>query len=116
VGQLRCSWDVATIGRCPRARADQLVVGDLAYEGGIESGDAMLTGQHVSFEYRVTNIYRREAREGGEIVHHYSDISPAIQDVRECLQPPTGEASLSFPERMWKYDAILTGPTESDGL
>ena len=90
MGQLRCSWDVATIGRCPRARADQLVVGDLAYEGGIESGEAMLTGQHVSFEHRVTNIYRREAREGGEIVHHYSDLSPAIQDVRARLHPPPG--------------------------
>jgi ketosteroid isomerase-like protein len=89
VGQLRCSWDVATIGRCPRARADQLVVGDLAYEGGIESGDAILAGQHVSFEQRVTNVYRREAG-GWKIVHYHSDPSPAMQDVRARLHPPPG--------------------------
>jgi len=75
----------------------------------------MLAGQHVSFEQRVTNISRREAR-GWKIVHHHSDPSPAMQDVPERLQPPPGEASLSFPERMWKDDAIPTCPTESDGL
>lgn len=35
--------------------------GDLAYEGGIEAGKAMLAGQHVSFEHRVTNAWHSEA-------------------------------------------------------
>ncbi len=50
------------------------------------------------------------------IVHHHSDSSSAMQDVRERLPPPPGEASLSCTERRWKDDAIPPGPTESDGL
>jgi ketosteroid isomerase-like protein len=63
------------------------VVGDLAYESGTESGGMTLAGQHVSFEQRVTNIYRREAG-GWKIVHHHTDLSPAMQDILARLQPP----------------------------
>ena len=62
---------------------------DLAYETGIESGEGTIAGQPTSVEHRVTNIYRREAG-GWKIVHHHSDPSPAMQDVRERLQPPPG--------------------------
>ena len=55
------------------------VVGDLAYQGGTEAGEGTLAGQHVSFEHRVTNVYRREAG-GWKIVHHHSDPSPAMQE------------------------------------
>jgi hypothetical protein len=75
----------------------------------------MLAGQHDSFEHGVTNIYRRESR-GWKILHHHPDLSPAMQDLRYRMQPPPGEANLSVPERMWKDDAILTYPAESDGL
>ena len=68
---------------------DQLLrVGtDLAYEVGTEAGEATLAGEQVSFSQRVTNIYRRE---GGEwkIIHHHSDVSPAMADVLSRLQPP----------------------------
>lgn len=76
---------------------------------------AILAGQHVSFEQRVTNISRREAG-GWKRVYDHPALSPAMQDVRERLQPPPGEASLSVTERMWKEDAIPTCPPESDGL
>jgi ketosteroid isomerase-like protein len=56
------------------------VVGDLAYQVGTETGEATLAGQHVSLEQRVTNVYRREAG-GWKIVHHHSDLSPAMQAI-----------------------------------
>ncbi len=61
------------------------VVGDLAYEVGTESGEATLAGQPVSIEQRVTNVYRREAG-GWKIVHHHTDLSPAMQDIVAHLQ------------------------------
>ena len=53
------------------------VLGDVAYEVGTEQGGATLAGEKVSLDHRVTNIYRRE---GGawKIVHHHTDISPAM--------------------------------------
>jgi ketosteroid isomerase-like protein len=65
------------------------VVGEVAYEIGTEAGEITLAGQHVSFEERVTNVYRREAG-GWKIVHHHSDLSPAMQAVLARLQPPPG--------------------------
>jgi ketosteroid isomerase-like protein len=42
--------------------SDQIiqVAGDMAYELGVEQGQAKLAGQQVTIEHRVTNIYRRE--------------------------------------------------------
>ena len=53
------------------------VAGDLAYELGVERGSAMVGGEAVSIENRVTNIYRRE---GGawKMVHHHADRSEAM--------------------------------------
>jgi ketosteroid isomerase-like protein len=68
---------------------DQLirVGGDLAYEVGVEEGEATLAGERVSFRHRVTNIYRREGR-AWKIVHHHTDISPAMNDLLRRLQAP----------------------------
>lgn len=66
---------------------DQLirVVGDLAYEAGIERGELMLGGEKVAIEHRVTNIYRKL---GGawKMVHHHTDTSPAMIDVLRRMQ------------------------------
>jgi ketosteroid isomerase-like protein len=66
---------------------DQLIrVGtDLAYEVGVEEGEATLAGEQVQIEHRVTNIYRRE---GGawKMVHHHTDTSPAMNDLLRRLQ------------------------------
>lgn len=68
---------------------DQLirVGGDLAYEVGVEEGEATLADEPVHFKHRVTNIYRRE---GGawKIVHHHTDTSPALNDLLRRLQAP----------------------------
>ncbi len=61
------------------------VAGDLAYELGIEYGQLSLGGEKVTIEHRVTNIYKKE---GGawKMVHHHTDISPAMIDVLRGLQ------------------------------
>jgi len=58
---------------------------DLAYELGTEHGQATLAGEQITIEQRVTNVYRRE---GGEwkIVHHHTDLSPAMLALLERLQ------------------------------
>jgi len=72
---------------------DQLiqVVGDVAYEVGIEHGQFKLAGQQVTIEHRVTNIYRQEAGTW-KIIHHHTDSSPAMLDVLGRLQPASGQA------------------------
>jgi ketosteroid isomerase-like protein len=61
------------------------VVGDVAYEVGVEEGEADFAGHRVVIEQRVTNIYRRQA-EGWRIVHHHSDLSPAMIEEVKRLQ------------------------------
>jgi ketosteroid isomerase-like protein len=71
---------------------DQLiqVAGDVAYEVGIEHGQFKLAGQQVTLEHRVTNIYQQEAG-AWKIIHHHTDISPAMLDVLSRLSPPSGQ-------------------------
>lgn len=59
--------------------------GELAYELGIERGQFTLAGETITVEQRVTNIYRREDGEW-KIVHHHTDLSPAMLDILERLQ------------------------------
>jgi ketosteroid isomerase-like protein len=60
---------------------DDLVVvsltDDVAYTLGTEHGQAKLGDETLRIDWRVTNIYRREA-EGWKIVHHHTDVSPAL--------------------------------------
>lgn len=87
--QVRISWEqVAKLASGGQLKlTDQIinVAGELAYELGIERGKAKLAGQEVTFEDRVTNVYRRE---GGtwKIVHHHTDISSAMLEVLTRLQ------------------------------
>jgi ketosteroid isomerase-like protein len=66
---------------------DQLVrvAGDMAYEVGTEHGSMTLAGTKVAIEHRVTNVYRRDAG-AWRIVHHHTDLSPAMIDVLKRLQ------------------------------
>jgi ketosteroid isomerase-like protein len=61
------------------------VSGDMAYEVGLEQGQFKLAGEQVSIDQRVTNIYRREAGTW-KIVHHHSDLSPAMLAILSRLQ------------------------------
>ena len=57
----------------------------MAYEVGIERGHAMLAGEMIAFDQRVTNIYRRE--DGAwKVVHHHTDLSPAMMELLARLQ------------------------------
>jgi ketosteroid isomerase-like protein len=61
------------------------VAGDVAYEVGVEHGQAKLAGEQITIEQRVTNIYRREAGQW-KIVHHHTDVSRAMVDMLSRLQ------------------------------
>jgi ketosteroid isomerase-like protein len=66
---------------------DQLihVSGDMAYEVGLEQGQFTLASEHVDIDHRVTNVYRRENGDW-KIVHHHTDISPAMVGILTRLQ------------------------------
>lgn len=61
------------------------VAGDAAYELGVEHGQVTLAGRQVNLDHRVTNIYRRESGTW-KIVHHHTDIAPAMLDVLKSLE------------------------------
>jgi ketosteroid isomerase-like protein len=67
------------------------VVGDLAYEIGIESGEGILMGKPTTIRHRVTNIYRREAS-GWKMVHRHTDLNPAEREVASQLHSSQEEA------------------------
>ena len=72
--------DVAQIAEKGHVKLDDQIIqiiGDVAYEVGVERGQATFAGNQVTLDYRVTNIYRSEAG-GWKIVHHHTDISPAM--------------------------------------
>jgi ketosteroid isomerase-like protein len=89
---VRPTWEqvaaVASEGQVTLADQWIQVAGDVAYELGFEHGQFQLAGHPVKIEHRVTNIYRRE---GGawKIVHHHTDLSPAMLDVLNRLQAKT---------------------------
>lgn len=58
---------------------------DMACEVGTEYGHLTMAGERVAIDQRVTNVYRRE---GGEwrVVHHHTDLSPAMLDILSRLQ------------------------------
>lgn len=86
--QVRESFEqVAQLASGGRVELDDQIIqvaGDAAYELGIERGQATMAGQQVAIEHRVTNIYRREAG-GWKIVHHHTDVSPAMLEVVRSL-------------------------------
>ena len=66
---------------------DQLihVLGDVAYEVGIEDVQFKLAGQEVKGNGRVTNIYQQD---GGtwKMVHHHTDVFPSMVEILKRLQ------------------------------
>jgi ketosteroid isomerase-like protein len=83
------TWDqtaqVASEGQVKLQDQFIRVVGDMAYEIGVENAGFKIAGQKVTDQVRVTNIYQKE---GGtwKIVHHHSDISPAMVEILHKLQ------------------------------
>lgn len=88
---VRGSWEavarLATGGQVTLHEQLLQVAGELAYELGVERGTLTIAGQTVSnLDNRVTNIYRREVT-GWKIVHHHTDLSPAMIEIISRLQP-----------------------------
>ena len=83
------TWDqtaqVASEGKVELQDRFIRVVGDMAYEIGVENAGFTLAGQKITDKVRVTNIYQKE---GGtwKIVHHHSDLSPKMVEVLNKLQ------------------------------
>jgi ketosteroid isomerase-like protein len=74
--------DVAQIAEEGHVKLDDQiiqVIGDCAYETGVESGHAIFAGYKATLDYRVTNIYHYEA-DSWKIVHRHTDVSPAMLD------------------------------------
>ncbi len=72
--------DVAQIAEEGHVKLDDQiiqVIGDFAYEVGVEHGQAIFAGYQVTLDYRVTNIYHCEAG-SWKIVHRHTDISPVM--------------------------------------
>jgi len=83
------TWDqtaqVASEGQVKLQDQFIRVVGDMAYEIGVENAGFMLAGQKITDKVRVTNIYQKEDGKW-KIVHHHSDLSPAMVEVLHKLQ------------------------------
>jgi len=66
------------------------IADDVAYTLGTEHGQAKAGDESIRVDWRVTNIYRRE---GGEwkMVHHHTDLSPALGEALEPLEGQQGQ-------------------------
>lgn len=95
IGGREVGWDevqgpwqqVASISSGGRVTLrDQMIQAteDLAYEVGNEVGEFTMGGERISLDLRVTNVYRREA-DGWKIVHHHTDVSPAMVELLQRL-------------------------------
>ena len=83
--EVRAGWEQAAQAFSGgQVALDEMVVfaisEDAAYTLGTEHGQASVGDQTVGIDWRVTNIYRREA-EGWKIVHHHTDVSPELVEV-----------------------------------
>jgi ketosteroid isomerase-like protein len=59
---------------------------------GTNAAQATLAGETISFELRVTHIFRREAGVWKSI-HQHADIVPAMQAILNRLQTASGQPS-----------------------
>jgi ketosteroid isomerase-like protein len=96
IGGRQTGWDevrgsfeqvagIASGGRAELREQRIQVVGDLAYEVGVEYGKITVAGEQVAIDQRVTNVYRREP-EGWKIVHHHTDLNPQMVAIVSRLQ------------------------------
>jgi ketosteroid isomerase-like protein len=83
--EVRDSWEQAAQAISDRRQVelDEMVVvpitEDAAHTLGSEEGQANVGDETIRVDWRVTNIYRREA-EGWKIVHHHTDFSSEVAE------------------------------------
>ncbi|MEZ5293902.1 MAG: nuclear transport factor 2 family protein [Vicinamibacterales bacterium] len=87
---VRGSWEavarLSTEGRVALEEQHLLLAGDMACEVGVENGTLKLAGHLINIGHnRVTNVYRR-GTQGWKIVHHHTDMSPAMVDILRTVQ------------------------------
>ena len=92
---VRAGWEqVAPAFSDGHVSVDDLVVvpltDDVAYTLGTEQGQATLGDETLTIDWRATNIYRREA-EGWKMVHHHTDVSPALVETLGRLEGQQGQ-------------------------
>ena len=80
--EVRAGWEQAAQAFSDgQVSLDNLVVvpisEDAAYTLGTEHGQAKVGEASIRIDWRVTNIYRREA-DGWKIVHHHTDFSSEV--------------------------------------
>jgi ketosteroid isomerase-like protein len=80
--EVRAGWEQAAQAFSDgQVALDEMVVvpisGDAAYTLGTEHGQAKVGDASIGIDWRVTNIYRREA-DGWKIVHHHTDFSKEL--------------------------------------
>jgi ketosteroid isomerase-like protein len=80
--EVRAGWEQAAQAFSGgQVALDEMVVfaisEDAAYTLGTEHGQARIGEQTVGIDWRVTNIYRREAG-GWKIAHHHTDFSSEV--------------------------------------
>jgi ketosteroid isomerase-like protein len=80
--EVRAGWEQAAQAFSDgQVALDDMVVvpisGDAAYTLGTEHGQAKVGDASIGIDWRVTNIYRREA-DGWKIVHHHTDFSKEV--------------------------------------
>ena len=93
------------------ALKDQLVrvVGDVAYEFGVEHGEITLGGHHATIEHRVTNIYERQ--EGTwKLVHHHADPSSEMLVILSRLELVSGSEMIEAPALQPGQGTIVSEP------
>jgi ketosteroid isomerase-like protein len=94
--QVRASWEQFAqlcSGGQVTLRDPLIRVGtDLAYVVGTNAVQATVAGETISFELRVTHIFRREAGVWKSI-HQHADVVPALQAILNRLQAASGQAS-----------------------
>src|SRR5829696_4248865 len=82
--EVRAGWEQAAQAFSDgQVALDDLVVvpipGDAAHTLGIEHGQAKVGDASIGIDWRVPNIYRREA-DGWKIVHHHTDFSSEVAE------------------------------------
>ncbi len=94
--QVRPSWEqfaqLCSGGQVTLRDALIRVGTDLAYVVGTNAVQVTVAGEAISYEMRVTRIFRREARVW-KIIHQHADVVPALQAILSRLQSSSGQTS-----------------------
>jgi len=90
--EVQASWlavaKVSTDGKIRIENQEIRASGDMAYEIGVERGSLRLAGHRVEIDDRFTNVYRK-VDGAWKIVHHHTDLSPAMLEVLAMMARPS---------------------------